>query len=371
MLDYTKKIKSIIPDFDETLINAPFQAARIDSMDLLTIRVEFENLNGQAFSDNEWLEFESLSDIIIFCQNTVQQRKAELIPASEIVGKGKIQINMPQMAIQALSENWLFKELGDTHWNLLCQGLKTKSFLLKDDLDNRLYATFVRIRIESTIPLSEFTENEELELNSSIGRFGSGMYFSNISLASDNGKIGSELMTSFSIRDGVDNTKLMKSQPSASPNSIAEYPQIPFFGDDYRLIKKGVTKELMLAGARFSIVNDAVFTNRYELNPYYDLNGVGLLYFAAYPIINNFCEAKFFIHLKNSKKRWEEEYHVIARDVLYFANCNIDDNIIYVLNSYEFFDSEKVKMSSSLYRENDMALMARIFTIKVKRNEMA
>jgi hypothetical protein len=36
MIDYARKIKSIIPDFDETLINASFQAARIDSMDLLT-----------------------------------------------------------------------------------------------------------------------------------------------------------------------------------------------------------------------------------------------------------------------------------------------------------------------------------------------
>ncbi len=57
--------------------------------------------------------------------------------------------------------------------------------------------------------------------------------------------------------------------------------------------------------------------------------------------------------------------------VLYFANCNIEDNIVYVLNTYEFFGTNKVKMSSSLFREKDMTLMARIFTIKVKRNEMA
>jgi acyl carrier protein len=95
MIDYARKIKLIIPDFDETLINASFQAARIDSMDLLTIRVEFENLNGQAFSDTEWLELESLSDIIKFCQNTVQQRKEEFISTSEMIGNGRIQINMP------------------------------------------------------------------------------------------------------------------------------------------------------------------------------------------------------------------------------------------------------------------------------------
>ena len=32
---------------------------------------------------------------------------------------------MPQMANAALSENWLFKELGDIHWELLSKGLNT------------------------------------------------------------------------------------------------------------------------------------------------------------------------------------------------------------------------------------------------------
>ena len=54
---------------------------------------------------------------------------------------------MPQMALEALSENWFFKELGDIHWELICKGLNTKSFDLKNDTDDRLYATFVRIRI--------------------------------------------------------------------------------------------------------------------------------------------------------------------------------------------------------------------------------
>ncbi|MBS1567446.1 MAG: hypothetical protein JST39_23890, partial [Bacteroidetes bacterium] len=102
---------------------------------------------------------------------------------------------------------------------------------------------------------------------------------------------------------------------------------------------------------------------------YYDLNGVGLLYFAAYPIINNTCEARFF-NKPGSENRWEQDYHVMARDVFYYANCNINEKIRYVLNSYEHISGDRVKLSSSLYRESDNAPMARIFTIKKKRDEI-
>ena len=59
----------------------------------------------------------------------------------------EITINMPQMAIEALSENWLFKDLGNNHWEMICKGLDTNSFNLKDEIGNRLYATFIRIRV--------------------------------------------------------------------------------------------------------------------------------------------------------------------------------------------------------------------------------
>ena len=366
MEQYINKIKSIIYDFSEDHIASPFSDAGVESMDLLTIRVEFENVAGRQFSDAEWLGFNSVLDIINFCQSIKKDDSAEKSNTSEITGKKKVRINMPQMAIGALSENWLFKEIGDTHWDLLCAGLNTQSLQLKDENDNRLYATFVRISMRSTIPLNEFCENDELEMDSKIMRFGNGMYFSEISLNGENGRIDANLMTSFSIRNDTDNTKLMKSQPAAKANAIAEYTESPAFGNDYRLIKKGVLKELTLAGTSFEINDEDIFTTTYELNPYYDLNGVGLLYFAAYPIINNACEARFFNKLKPNETRWELNYHVIDRDVLYFANCNINENIRYVLNGYEFIDGDKIKINSTLYRESDNAIMARIFTIKQK-----
>ena len=367
---YITRIKSLIPDFDEAYIGEPFDRARIDSMDLLTIRVEFENMTGGEFSDKDWLTFNSLADIISYCKaNNSRGNGHELSLNSETAGRKRIKINMPQMAIGALSENWLFKEMGDTHWDLLCRGLNTESLQLKDEGGNRLYATFVRIRMQSTLSLDHYMENDELEMQSSIMRFGNGMYFSDISLGGLNGKINTSLMTSFSIRNETDNTRLVKSQPAPAANTIEEYTEGPLFGNEYRLVKKGVNKELLLEGERFVINDEALFTTSYDLNPYYDLNGVGLLYFAAYPIINNTCEARFF-NKPDSGSRWEQDYHVIARDVFYFANCNINERIKYVLNGCEFIDKGRVKVSSSLYRESDGMLMARIFTIKKKQNEI-
>jgi len=366
MEQYIELIKTIIPGFTEDRISPTFDNAGIESMDLLTIRVEFENISGGEFSDNDWLSFTSLADIIAFCQVAEKKGNAGDEHSDSISGARKIRINMPQMAIGALSENWLFKEIGDTHWDMLCAGLNTPSLQLKDENDNRLYATFVRIRITSSIALNEYTENEELKLESTIMRFGNGMYFSDIALTGENGKIEANLMTSFSIRNDTDNTKLMKSQPAAKPTAIAEYGESPAFGNEYRLIKKGFTTDLVLAETVFSIGDKSIYTTTYTLNPYYDLNGVGLLYFAAYPIINNACEARFFNDLESVDTRWELSYHTIARDVLYFANCNINDDIRYVLNDYEFIGRDKVKISSTLYREADNAIMARIFTIKKK-----
>src|SRR5205823_3890130 len=80
-----------------------------------------------------------------------------------------------------LSENWLFKELGDIHWELLSKGLKTSSSNTKDETGNRLYATFTRIRIIS-ISLNDIKENDTLEFKAELKRFGLSTYISDIEI---------------------------------------------------------------------------------------------------------------------------------------------------------------------------------------------
>ena len=105
----------------------------------------------------------------------------------------------------------------------------------------------------------------------------------------------------------------------------------------------------------------------YTINPYTDINGVGLLYFASYPLIADRCASEFFkatIGIKN----YDSSYHTIFRDIFYFANCNPDDRIIITLNSIEHIDNNKLKMTTSMHRESDNKLMARILTVKQRSN---
>lgn len=360
-------VRSIIPGFDQNSRHESFENLGVDSIDLVTLRVEFENSIGTTIPDSIWMSFKSFDDIFSYCGSFGQSDNDRNTNLSGGLSESQV-VNMPEMALEGLSENWLFKKLGDLHWKLLCEGLNTRSDRLYDELENRLYATFVRIRLEGSTTFASIGENDVLSFNSSIERYGNGLYFSKIQIEiGGKGNFLADLMTSFSIRKSTGNKELAKSQPSASANLIKNNDQIPAFGDEYRKLKKSEQSTLNVAGETFEILETSVFQCRYELNPYYDLNGVGLLYFASYPVINDFCESKYFNehHNDGGGKRWEEKFSTEARDILYYANCDVSDSIVYHLNSYDFIEGG-VKISSSLVRESDGVLMARIFCVKRK-----
>lgn len=363
---YLTKLKTFIPAFVEADLNVSYIDAGVDSIDLVAIRVEFESISGNKIPDKEWLNFKTIGEIINFCkllntkQEVFEQNKQNESTSHSVI------INMPQMALEGLSENWLFKEIGGFHWDKICDGLNESSFNLKDDLGNRLYATFVRIRIVCSQHLKVFKENETIDITGNIKRFGESMYFSNLDIDSSKKSITSELMTTFSIRDASDNTKLAKSQPADVINEIEQYNSFPSFGNEYRLMKKGELKTLQYKNIRFNISDSLLFETEYELNPYYDLNGVNLLYFAAYPIINDVCEAKYFNAYFELDGRWEQTYYTSYKDVFYFANCNIAETILYRMTECKQQQDGSYVIQSVLLRKSDLTIMAKVFTIKSK-----
>lgn len=361
-------INRLLPNLTTENYSDDFQNLNIDSIDLVSMRVDIENKLGKMIPNVDWLSFKSLNDILNYAEKSAPQNyeKAVLRNTEKAVEKQNF-INMPQMCLEALSENWLFKEAGSAHWDLLCEGLGTSSSELKDDLGNRLYATFVRIRTDGSRNLSDFQENDPYKFNAKLSRFGMGMFFSNTNFQSENNSIKIDMMTSFSVRKSTgDNKSLAKSQPTMEFCNIPQVSEFPVFGNEYRLIKKGDLKTFFYKDYIFNISETEIFSFKYSLNPYYDLNGVGLLYFASYPIINDFCELQYFNSLGKEEK-WEENYCTLFRDVMYYANCGSRDKIIYILNSVDYLADDKVKLCSTLFRESDGKMMARLFTIKQKR----
>lgn len=360
-------INRILPKIKGGDFYTDFKHLAIDSIDLVSLRVEIENILGRMIPNHDWLSFQNLNDIISYCEK-IKPSEQQNISTSKGFNKEKVQnfITMPQMCLEALSENWLFKESGDLHWDMLCKGLNTDSSKLQDDLGNRLYATFVRIRIDGTGNLSDFKENSPYDFSAELSRFGLGMFFSKINFHSLETSMKIDMMTSFSVRKSTgDNKSLAKSQPNVEHCEIPQTTELPVFGNEYRLIKKGELKTFFHKDYVFNISENQIFSYEYSLNPYYDLNGVGLLYFAAYPVISDYCELQYF--REHSDENWAENYFTLFRDIMYYANTDAQDKIIYVLNSVEQLTENRVKIQATLYRKSDQKMMARIFTVKQKR----
>ncbi|MEM1217651.1 MAG: Pnap_2097 family protein [Bacteroidota bacterium] len=361
-------IRNSVGEVAEADLNTPIEDLGIDSIDFFDLRVALDNHAGKEIADSDWLGFTTFQQILDYYdagQNGNGQAATSIENSDPNFRQHKI--NMPQMALTGLSENWLFKEIGDFHWNVLCQGLGTDSSQIQDEFGNRLYATFVRIRLINSTHLRDFKENESLSMRTEMSRYGNSMYFSNLKVQGDENKsIDAQLMTTFSYRNKENNKSLKKGQPYGVNNTIEAVSAMPDFGQQYRFLRKKELETVDLLGEVFQVTDNELHQRTYQINPYLDLNGVGLLYFAAYPIINDVCEARYFNehHPNLVREHWANEAYTLARDVYYMSNCNITDDIIYRVHEMEILADNRVRIQSTLSRSSDGQTLARMFTIK-------
>ncbi len=319
-------------------IGLPFDQLNIDSFGLISLRARLEQLVGREIGDDIWTSATCPADIIRMV--STDAICGEVSPSRETECRS-FNINMPQMAMGGLSESWLFKELGDMHWNMITDGLGSPSSALLDGNGNRLYATFTRIAIRVG-PLTSYGENDGMVLRkTSFARFGAGMFFSEIGISPGQGR--AQLMSSFTSRgESGSNSSLQKGQPQIPPGcKIPRLESYPAFADQYR-------------ARRGSVPAGCIFEREYEIVPQHDINGVGLLYFAAYPIISEICLSKF-----------EDQRHrgLTSKDVFYFGNCDENEVLLFRLHARaENRDSVAYEMSIS--RKSDDSLMAYLVTTK-------
>ncbi len=358
MKQYLHIIQKGLPTVCEEDLFTPIRQTHIDSLDIVVIRVTLEKHFGIEVSDEVWYQYQTLSEALeYFHKHKSEHSSINKTEANEVTNKENVEIRMPQMANGALSESWLLKYLGDKHWLLLSEGFNKKSSEFKDNSGNRLYATFVRINY-STSSLNNFKENETINFNSKIEGFGSSTFISNINGKSSINKIKATLLTTFSIRINANNNEINKGNVDLIPNRIAQLSKTPNHLNEYRLLRKGLLDEISSDFGIFPNVDNVIFSCEYEVNPYYEINGVGLLYFAAYPIVSDSCCLKYF----NDNKSFL--YSTIYRDIFYFANCNPADKIIFQLNFIEQKENI-IKTLTTLFRKSDNKLLAKILTVKL------
>lgn len=178
-------------------------------------------------------------------------------------------------------------------------------------------------------------------------RFGAGMFFSNASLNGPNGALTARIMTSFSkFGEAGSNTSLLKGQPVIPDGcEITPLPALPDFAAQYR-------------ARRAADLPPPVFECEYEILPPNDINGVGLLYFAAYPTIVDLGAMQYF------GRRLFSDSSTISRDVYYFANCGPSETLIFRIHDVEETD-ETIRFDATLSRKSDGKVMAFVATNKV------
>jgi probable biosynthetic protein (TIGR04098 family) len=321
----------------------PLAELGVDSFGLISLRVLVEQVIGPV-EDAVWTTLATPGQILELGSAAVGPGEA----AMGATHARRFRINMPQMAIGGLSESWLFKEIGDLHWAMIMDGLGVRSSELVDGTGERLYATFTRLRIVSTASISTFAENEEVSLKGEIARYGAGLFFSEMTMTGQAKTLRVSAMSTFSKRAAVtSNTGLLKGQPIIRPDSpVPVLDQMPPFGVGYQV-------------RRSSPPSDVIFECPYEILPIHDINGAGLLYFAAYPAISDICEQRFI----GQGARWAARASTVERDVCYFANCDIGDRLIYRAHSRRDLGTG-VEIESSISRESDGKLMALLLTRK-------
>lgn len=340
-------------DFDEAQFATPLADLPLDSFALINLRVAFEAAVGAQVHDAAWGSIQRLEDLVgergasprapapVPAATVAPPVAAE--PATEVVPAGQTRhyaLNMPQMALKGLSEPWLFKELGDIHWAVLLDSLGTSSAALTDATGARLYATFTRIRLRSDAPLSAYRENDRFSISMSEERYGAAMFFGTARIEAPGARATAELMTTFSKygEAGV-NTSLLKGTPMIPPGfPIPELPALPVFGQEYR-------------ARRAEPHAPALFETEYEMLPVHDINGVGLLYFAAYPAIAELCAGR------HAGRGFAFDYSTCERDVMYFANADPSETLIVRLHRWEQTD-EEIAYEATISRKSDDKTMA-------------
>lgn len=328
-------IKAEIPDVTVETMATPFDKLSIDSFGFISMRARLEHYLGFEIDDEQWMSAICPEDILKITLNSHNVTTQQI--ASDVSIRS-FNINMPQMAMSGLSESWLFKELGDMHWNMITDGLGSSSSELIDGSGSRLYATFTRISFAMNA-LSSYEENSHLKLRkSSFSRFGSGLFFSEIDII-PGGR--ANLMSSFTKRkDDGSNLSLQKGQPKipefCSIPSLEEYPS---FAMDYKTLKAAIPHE-------------KIFETEYEIVPQHDINGVGLLYFATYPMISDICLSRY----TNMDSLSTDQ-----RDVFYFGNCDRKETLVFRIHS-QTESGASVQSKTSISRKSDGELMAFLVT---------
>ena len=142
-----------------------------------------------------------------------------------------------------------------------------------------------------------------------------------------------------------ENTSLVKGSPSLpDPEALPSLEAFPDFGAEYRVRRAAAPDEVL-------------WQTEYEILPSHDINGVGLLYFAAYPTIFDLCVERY------EGKGFLLAHSTVSKDVLYFANSEPTETLVFRLHARRT-EGDLIEHHASLSRKSDGQRMSEVRSLK-------
>ena len=386
LVDFIKSETAV----DDTSMNIPVAQTSVDSFALISLRSAIETKFNLVIPDIEWINAKSLAEIAslpsirqagkittrpklqpdtrpdairllqpVSAKAPKPQSEGANEPTEPLQGirviqpgvaTGTYSIDMPQMALSGLSESWMLKEAGNTHWKMIADFLGQNSSAISDDAGDRLYATFTRLSWRASSHLRNVKENDSLHTSATLKRYGASFFFSEQQLQTTSEKIDITMMSTFAKHgERGSNTSLSKGAPTLrNPDAIPAYDELPEFGVQYRAARAAPVADAM---------PDTLFETEYNLLSPHDINGVGLLYFAAYPMIFDLCLEEY------EGTGFNLAHSSVGKDLYYFANAEPTETLVFRIHR-ESKSDEIFEYTCSLSRKSDNQLMAQVTSYK-------
>ena len=258
-----------------------------------------------------------------------------------------LEVGMALTGRNHLAESPLLKFVGEIRWNHIAQFAGVPSRKLCDETGERLYATFyyVETLFPRQTPMAAFGENDRFTVVSTLRSFGNsildGFHFfypagwpeeKKIPLL--NGRNAADMGIPYVRTSNIfvkmlqGATWLKKSRPAQ--RGMDDIPRLAEVPDSYPRIKKAEEEDrFRLTPEAGSALTPGKVRIEYQIEPDRDLNGVGLLYFANYPMILDIAERKCL--RENARLPLSNDLldlrTLVHRESAYLGNAHPSDSI--------------------------------------------
>lgn len=269
----------------------------------------------------------------------------------------RIRLGMPHLDAGGLSENWLFRDAGDRHWEAIARSLGLPTDEIRSESGERIYPTVVAVRARYDVPLARVRENDHFEAAAEVVPCGRACAHGRVvaAIGGQPGRFVLELLTTFAARGAGGALRMAALEPRLARRWI------PVGGERAiatlaRAARRGEPLDDPFAGPPMAIHGAPLATLDYEPSPYADYNGAGLLYFASYVTIADSAERRMVRRLGLDRYRrahvgglrnpprafnvdesrdWALVTSSVRRDIFYYENLPLGAALTAALVAFE------------------------------------